>query len=100
MNKPSPQNQATRLKLERILNSVDPLVREDVIWILEFIKKKAVEEDPELLGLTQPRLLKNFRYFAETALMLIHQSGGVKQETDRLKHFISEATYGLNNTKS
>ncbi|MFD0680413.1 MULTISPECIES: hypothetical protein [unclassified Paenibacillus] len=82
-------------KLEQILNPAHTLCKEDVVWILEFIKKKVAEEDPHLMELSQPRLMQNFRYFADISLMLIQRRNGFDQEADRLKNWISEATYGL-----
>ncbi len=95
----SPIPNAAQRKLEQILNPAHPLCRDDVVWILEYIKKKVAEEDPELLDLSQPRLLQNFRYFAEIALMLIQRRNGFDQEADRLKHWIYEASYGLHPIK-
>lgn len=85
----------TQGKLEQILHPGYPLCKDDVVWILEFIKKKVAEEDPQMLGLAQPRLMKNFRYFAEVAMMLIHRRNGFDQEADRLKMWLREAAYGL-----
>jgi hypothetical protein len=82
-------------KLELLHDPAHSLCREDIIWILEFVKKKMAEDDPQLLELSQPRLLQNFRYFADIALMLIHQRSRFDQEADRLKAWIAEATYGL-----
>jgi hypothetical protein len=89
-----PANMAER-KLEMLLNKAHPLCKDDVIWILEYIKKNVAEEDPRLLELSQPRLLQNFRYFADIALMLIHRRNGFDQEADRLKDWIAEASFGL-----
>lgn len=86
---------AAQRKLEQILNPAHPLCRDDVVWILEFIKKKVAEEDPGLKDLSQPRLMQNFRYFAEISLMLIHRRGGFEYEADRLKDWIHEASFGL-----
>lgn len=82
-------------KLEQLLDPARPLCKEDVVWILEFIKKKVAEEDPGLKDLSQPRLMQNFRYFAEISLMLIHRRGGFEYEADRLKDWIHEASFGL-----
>jgi hypothetical protein len=82
----------------RIAQIVDPshlLCKEDIVWILEYIKKKVAEKNPQLLELSQPRLLQNFRYFAEISLMLIQRRNGFDQEADRLKAWIAEATFGL-----
>ncbi|WP_246320002.1 hypothetical protein [Paenibacillus qinlingensis] len=89
----------TQRKLEQILHPSYTLCKEDVVWILEFIKKKVAEEDPMMQGLTQPRLLRNFRYFAEISLMLIHKRNGFDEEADRLKMWLREAAYGLQDEK-
>ncbi|SEB43612.1 hypothetical protein [Paenibacillus sp. GP183] len=81
-------------KLDQILKPGYQLCKEDVIWILEFIKKKVAEEDPNLAGLSQPQLLRSFRYFTEIAMMLIHRKNGFDQEADRLKRWLCEAAYG------
>jgi hypothetical protein len=91
----NPVNNPTQQKLDYILNPSTPLCREEVVWILEYIKKKVAEEDPNLLSLSQPRLLQNFRYFAEIALMLIQRRINFDQEPDRLKKWIAEASFGL-----
>lgn len=88
-------NNPTDQKLQLLLNPDHCLCKEDVIWVLEFIKKKVADGDPHLLELTQPRLLKNFHYFAEVAMMLIHRRNYNAQETDRLREWIAEATFGL-----
>lgn len=82
-------------KMEQILDANHPLCRNDVIWILAYIKKKVAEEDPLFLDLSQPRLLKNFHYFAEAAMLLINQHPFFDQEADRLKQWMSEASFGL-----
>jgi hypothetical protein len=85
----------TQGKLEQILHPNYTLCKDDVVWILEFIKKKVAEADPHVQSLPQPRLLTDFRYFAEVALMLIHRRSGFDQEADRLKEWLREAAYGL-----
>jgi hypothetical protein len=82
-------------RLERILSPQHTLCKEDIIWVLDFIKNKMVEEDPRLLALPQPRLLTNFLNFAEAAMLIIHSRPVFDQESDRLKHWIAEACYGL-----
>lgn len=85
----------TERKLARILDPDHPLCRDEVVWVLEFIKKKVAEEDPKWMELSQPRLLKNFHYFAEIALMLIQKRNGFDQEAGRLKDWLNEAVHGL-----
>ncbi|MCZ8511367.1 hypothetical protein O9H85_02720 [Paenibacillus filicis] len=97
---PAPQLSLTDLKLDKIMDPAHPLCKEEVVWMLEFIKKKVTEEDPKLMDLAQPRLLQNFRYFAEIALMLIQRRNGFDQEADRLKSWLSEASYGLHSPRA
>lgn len=85
-----------RNRINQILHPHYPLCRNDVIWMLEWIKKKVAEGDPALLELPQPRLLRNFHYFAETAMTLVHRRPGTEHEMDRIKYFLAEASYGLN----
>ncbi|MDF2926852.1 MAG: hypothetical protein K0R57_5766 [Paenibacillaceae bacterium] len=82
-------------KLELLLDPYHPLCREDVVWLLEYIKKKVAEEDPSLLELTPPRLLRNFRYFAEISTLLINNRTVGDQDAQRLKQWLSEAAFGL-----
>lgn len=82
-------------KIEEIFDSNHSLCRSDLIWILNCIKKRVAEEDPTLLNLSQPRLLKNFHYFAEIAMLLIHQRSFFDLEVDRLKQWAYEASFGL-----
>jgi hypothetical protein len=90
----TPEDIAQR-KMEHIMNPDHTLCKDDVVWVLEFIKKKVAEEDPQLLELSQPRLMQNFRYFAEISLMLIQRRNGFDQEADRLKSWVAEASFGL-----
>jgi hypothetical protein len=82
-------------RLDRILSPNHPLCKEDVVWVLEYVKKKVAEPDPRLLDLAPPRLLKNFQHFAEAATMLIQRRPGCESEADRLRALLAEATYGL-----
>lgn len=94
-NPQEPRLNLTEIKLAKILDPAHPLCREEVVWMLEYIKKKVAEEDPKITDLPQPRLLQNFRYFAEIALMLIQRRNGFDSEADRLKSWVYEASYGL-----
>lgn len=88
---PSPRND----RLELILSSDHPLTKEDVIWVLEVVKKKVADGDPRLLDLDQPRLLRNFQHYAEASLMLQNRRSSYGQEADRLRICLREAAYGL-----
>lgn len=86
----------TEKRINRILDPAHPLCRSDVIWMLEFIKKKVADEDPALLDLSQPRLMQNFLFFAEAAMSLIHRRHYSAQEADRLRDWLRQAAFGLN----
>lgn len=88
---PSPRND----RLEQILSSDHALCKEDVIWVLEVVKKKVADGDPRLLDLDQPRLLRNFQHYAEAASMLMNRRPCYGQEADRLRICLREAAYGL-----
>lgn len=73
-----------------------PLCRDDLIWMMDFIKKRVAEGDPRLLDLPTPRLFQNFHAFCELAMMIIHNRGKVDQEADLwLKSRLAEAACGL-----
>lgn len=82
-------------RLEQILSPNHSLCKDDVVWVLEFVKKKVVEQDPRLLDLPQPRLLKNFQHFAEAATMLLARSPSGVNEAERLRTALIEASHGL-----
>lgn len=90
-----PSVDPARKRLESIMDPHQTLTREDIVWVLEWIKKKVADEDPALLGLSQPRLLTNFHFFAETAMLLIHRRSNYAAEVDRLRQWLREASYGL-----
>jgi hypothetical protein len=92
---PNLEPQPTNVRLTRILNPDYPLCRDDVVWVLEYMKKKVADEAPELLSLPQPQLLKKFQCFAEASMILIKQRRGLGQEPDRLRSCLQEVLYGL-----
>ncbi|MFC4778407.1 hypothetical protein ACFO9Q_16545 [Paenibacillus sp. GCM10023252] len=85
----------TRGQINRILDPNHPLCKEDVLWMLQYIKKKVADEDPSLLDLSQPRLLRNFHFFAEASMSLIQRSHCADYEAERLRTWLAEASYGL-----
>ncbi|QHW35343.1 hypothetical protein GZH47_28530 [Paenibacillus rhizovicinus] len=82
-------------RVNRINDPDYPLSREDVIWTLEFVKKKMADEAPELHGLPQPLLLRKFQSFAEASLLLLKQRNGCGPEADRLRLYLQELIAGL-----
>jgi hypothetical protein len=87
--------QSPLAKLEQIMQPDRVFCKEDIIWVLDYIKKKVAERDPALLSLSQPRLLENFRCFAEVSMMIIHHRSVCSQEVEMLKSWIAEAAYGF-----
>lgn len=85
-------------RLEQILHPNHTLKREDVLWVLDFIKKKVADKDPVLMTLPQPRLIENFHYFAEVAMILLQRNVFYDLEYDRLKLYLREALFGLDRT--
>lgn len=86
---------ASDLKFQQLMNESYTLRREDIVWVLSYLKQKAAEEDPALLGLPQPRLLKNFCHYAEVALMLIQVRHASGQEQRHIRESLREACHGL-----
>ncbi|MFD1955119.1 hypothetical protein ACFSL6_13300 [Paenibacillus thailandensis] len=82
-------------RISVIMDPNHPLCREDVVWMLEYIKKKVADKDPSLLGLAQPRLIQNFHAFAEAAMSLVHRRHCSEQEADRMRSWLREAAFGL-----
>jgi hypothetical protein len=87
--------QAVNQRLDRIFDPNHSLCREDIIYVLELIKKRVADEDPNLLDLSQPRLLLNFQYFAEVAMLLIHRRTVYDQEINQLRQQLMEAVHGI-----
>ncbi|MFD2612869.1 hypothetical protein [Paenibacillus gansuensis] len=81
-------------RYRRIMNPDHPLCREDIIWMLDFMKKKVADEDPHLVSLPQPLLLRNFQYFAEAAMLLLHNRSTGDEEAERLRNWLGETAYG------
>ncbi|XEC96930.1 hypothetical protein AB6A23_10545 [Paenibacillus tarimensis] len=82
-------------RILRMLDSSYPLCKTDVIWILEWIKKKVACDDPNILGLSQPRLLRSFHCFADAAMYIINERTQGRQEAERLRAVLSEAVRGV-----
>src|SRR4051794_4608065 len=90
-----PEPFSARYRVNRINNPDYPLSREDVIWTLEFMKKKMADEAPELLGLPQPLLLRKFQSFADASLLLLKQRSGCGHDADRMRGYLQEVIAGL-----
>ncbi len=85
----------TNAKFQKMLDKDYPLCRDDVIWMLQYIKKKAADGDSALLNLPQPRLLNNFHAFAEVALCLIQRGSYNTLEAHQMRKWLTDASFGL-----
>ncbi|WP_152619402.1 hypothetical protein [Cohnella kolymensis] len=67
--------------LRRLLDPSYPPRREDVLWVLDFIKQKVADGAPEWSGLDRPQLLEHFACFADMSLILLHRQVPYGPET-------------------
>lgn len=91
MDMSCPSRHPADIRIDRIRDPEYPLCKDDVIWMLDAIKKKVADGDPAISDLPQPQLLMHFRYFAEAAMLLIHRRPNADQEIDRLRFVLSDA---------
>jgi hypothetical protein len=81
--------------LNKLMDPSHVLCKSDILWVLDYIKQKVAEEDPALQSLHQPRLLQNFHFFAEVAMLMLHKQYQHGHEQDQIKSLLREACYGL-----
>ncbi|MEX2414906.1 MAG: hypothetical protein WD424_02085 [Paenibacillaceae bacterium] len=86
--------------LNKLMDPSHVLCKRDILWVLDYIKQKVAEEDPGLLSLHQPRLLQNFHYFAEVAMLMLHKRYQHGHEQEQIKSLLREACYGLMNMEN
>ncbi|QJC52421.1 hypothetical protein HGI30_13175 [Paenibacillus albicereus] len=86
---------AAERKMSRIVGSGEMLSREDVIWALDYIRKKVADGAPALQGLPQPRWLTCFGGFAEASMSLLRSPRIGPLEADRLRRNLREALEAL-----
>jgi hypothetical protein len=80
----------TPAQLQRLLDPTQPFCREDVLWALHAIKRKAAEGAPEWSRLDRPELLVYFSCFAEMSLLLLQRQTPGRPETDRFRAMIAK----------
>lgn len=64
---------AADAKLAQMLRPEYALCRDDVVWMLEYIRKTLAEAEASAPVMSPAELLRQFRCFAEVALMLIRR---------------------------
>lgn len=95
---PSPDSHSAQrsvsARMARIMDTQHPLCREDIVWVLNFVKSKLTEKEEAWARLGPERILQNFRYFAEISLLLI-RGVSFSEKSEHIRQYLSEATYGL-----
>jgi hypothetical protein len=71
--------------LMRLLDRSQPFCREDVLWALDYMKRKAAEGAPEWTGLDRPQLVEVFACYAEMALLLLQRQTPGRPEKERFR---------------
>jgi len=92
---PAP-NQRTRLPagapdtLRRLLDPDYPLCKEDLIWALDYIKRKVADGAPEWKGLDRPRLLAHFAAYANLAMHLLQRQSLCGEDAEQLRAMLMD----------
>lgn len=95
MTYPAHPADSCEMRLSQLLHPANPLCRSDVIWTLEWLKKKATGLDASMLDSSQPPLLSTFRCFAEASLLILRGKPSCQQELARLRQLLTEAVHGM-----
>ncbi|MEF2247916.1 MULTISPECIES: hypothetical protein [unclassified Paenibacillus] len=90
----------TKRHINSLLDADHPLCRNDVIWLLQCIKKRVADEDPALLDLPQLRLIQSFHAYAEAALCLIQRGNNNSLDANQMREWLSEASSVLLNNEA
>jgi len=78
--------------ISNLLDADHPLCRNDVIWLLQYIKKRVADEDPALLDIPQLRLIQAFHAYAEAALCLIQRGNNNSLDANQMRKWLAEAS--------
>ena len=82
-------------RITRIFEPGYVICRDDVLLVLHYVQQKVALEDPLLMDLPKPRLITNFQYFSEAAMLLLGEHTASHSTQERLKTCLHEALYGL-----
>ncbi|MBB6636410.1 hypothetical protein [Cohnella thailandensis] len=78
------------LTLRRLLDPSYPLCREDLVWALDYIKRKVAEGAPEWSGLDRPRLLALFAAYAGVATHLLNRQSLCSEDAEHLRALLRD----------
>ena len=87
--------QRTYERLDKIFDPRHPLRKDDVIWVLDFVKSQIAAPSARVAKLNKERLLENFRCFAEVAMLMVQHQRLTHPQGEQLKHWLYEACHGL-----
>lgn len=76
--------------MRRLLDPAYPLCREDVVWALDYIKRKVADGAPEWTGLDRPRLLAHFAAYANLAMHLLHRQSLCGEDAEQLRSLLRD----------
>ncbi|BFH61541.1 hypothetical protein PAJ34TS1_21330 [Paenibacillus azoreducens] len=85
----------TAARIKQIADPRHILCREDMLWVLHYVQQKVAQGEPALLELSKPRILRNFQYFGEAALLLLDRTAAGHTQDERIRTCLLEAMHGL-----
>lgn len=83
-------NNPITIRLDRIMDPNHPLCREDVIWLLNTIKNKLIENHAGS-ALPYETLLYSYRYYTEVSMLMLQRNSTSALESERLRLYMKEA---------
>ncbi|WP_195572884.1 methyltransferase [Paenibacillus sp. 1001270B_150601_E10] len=92
---PDHHHRAIAARMERILDPQHTLCRDDILWVLNMVKNQLASNQASVIQLGAERLARNYRYYAEVAVIMLHRSRLQDSESDRLRLYLQEAAHGL-----
>lgn len=87
-------------KWTKIMDENTVLCRDDVIWMLDYVKQRLAAKHSHAFHISQDRWLHHFKTFANTAMMLLHDHRFCDQDMQRIKQQLYEASIELQQCNS
>ncbi|GIP25240.1 hypothetical protein J23TS9_03700 [Paenibacillus sp. J23TS9] len=85
----------TAARIKQITDPRHILCREDMLWVLHYVQQKVAQGEPALLELSKPRILQNFQYFGDAALLLLSRITSGQAQDEQIRACLQEAMHGL-----
>lgn len=80
--------------IQRLLDTSQPFLREDVIWALDYIRRKAADKAFLSTGPDQPPCCEYFACFAEMSLLLLNRQMPGPAEKARFRALLADLHEG------